>query len=274
MIIHQIKKEIRRIEKVFLRKNLLASLKEEFWMQELLNSQEEITSLGNPLYKNYKKSELFFWIKIPMWLCLDKKTTDMKKCLDIGSAYGTLSVFTKRITDCDIYALDAVELLSQDLVDKYDINYAISNIEKDSFPWEEKFDVIIFTEIFEHLFYNPIAVLEKLKSLLKEDGRLYFSTPDAKEWGRITEPYKNYKEIPYYDSSVVDFPDKGSKKSCNVFQLLKRSLRKNSGHTYQYTKEELLELFDKVGFEVERFDYAPGISSRHFNMTLKIKKSH
>ncbi len=54
------------------------------------------------------------------------------------------------------------------------------NIEKEKLPFKDDFfDLIIFTEIIEHLLVDPKVYLEKLKKVLKPNGRLLITTPNA-----------------------------------------------------------------------------------------------
>ena len=86
---------------------------------------------------------------------------------------------------------------------------------------KDEFDIIIFTEVMEHLNFNPKPTLKKIHDLLKMNGRLYLSTPDASDWGRITKYYKSIEEMP---------------NPKNVEKII-------DDHIYQYKKEELHPFF-------------------------------
>lgn len=83
---------------------------------------------------------------------------------------------------------------------------------------------------------------------MKPKGRLYLSTPDASEWGRITKYYKNFEDIQYLKNS--EFID---------------------DHIFQYNKEELLKILEESGFKIIKFVYSPGVINRHFNLMLERK---
>lgn len=70
------------------------------------------------------------------------------------------------------------------------------------------------------------------------------STPDASQWGRVTKYYRSLDEIPYPKEEVPIIDD----------------------HVWQYSRDELLSILDEAGFRVERFEYAPGVVGRHFNV--------
>ena len=106
---------------------------------------------------------------------------------------------------------------------------------------------IILTEILEHFNYNPVPTLKKIRNLLTENGRLYLSTPDASQWGRVTKYY----------STISDMP------------APRRGLPLFDAHIYQYKKQELLNILISAGFVIQRFGYSPGyLAGRHFNLTL------
>jgi len=53
----------------------------------------------------------------------------------------------------------------------------VANIETDDLSFPEKFDVIILSHVCEHLV-DPIASLNKLARLLKDDGRIVIAVPN------------------------------------------------------------------------------------------------
>ena len=54
------------------------------------------------------------------------------------------------------------------------------NIEMEQFPYDDdSFDVVLFCEIIEHLTADPIASLREIKRVLRPDGVLVLTTPNA-----------------------------------------------------------------------------------------------
>lgn len=195
---------------------------------------------------SYSSEELFYWHPVAEWLFQDASQYQQGRILDVGSAYGTLAVYASRLCNSAAYCVDFTDCYqSKSLRDAYGLSFAVSNIELDPLPWEGGFDIIVFTEILEHLNFNPIPTMKKLRASLKPGGRLYLSTPDAGEWGRLAK-YAEYMEMPMPDlnAPVVD------------------------GHIYQYTLAEVRELAGLTGFRVEREAYSIGIGGRHINVVL------
>ena len=216
------------------------------WETKLEEVQEEINYWNsNPYYgKAYMHEEKQYWYHICKWLYEDK--SNVMSTLDIGCAYGTLSLFMKKRFNCNIYCTDFIDAyLSKDIVKIYNFNFAVNNIEIDAFPWNRKFDIILLTEVLEHFNFNPIPTLTKIRSLLNENGHLYLSTPDI----------RSSKEINMYPSiDIIPYPFKTE-------NILDR-------HIYVYTEDEILAVVKKAGFKIEKYEKTP--FNTNFNLMLGI----
>ncbi len=200
----------------------------------------------------YGREELGYWLHVPGWIYQDfgrrAARGERLTCLDVGCAYGTLLLYATKLLDCEPYAIDFVDYLERSLIADYGFHYQLNNIEREAFPWRLRFDVILFTEVLEHLNFNALPTLRKLAGRLLPGGRLYLTTPDAAQWGRQTKYYQAYSDLPQPSEaarfSVID------------------------DHVWQFHEEELDRLLDAAGFRVVRRAQTPGSGRRHFNMTL------
>jgi len=227
--------------------------------REVMRCQNEIAKIDpHPGESStYRNAELYFWLRIPQWIYEDFANYKIERCLDIGCGPGTLALYCHKLTGCDTYCVDCDVRLCKSLIKKYNFHYDISNIEIDPFPYSVKFDIIILTEVLEHLNFHPVPTLKKICNLLSEQGKLYLSTPDGGwfQWGRITEYYSTINDMP--------LPKKGLQPTNTICD-----------HVYQYTKRELLDILDEAGLRVQRFDYSPGhMGYRHFNLVLAKKEN-
>ena len=175
-------------------------VKNQYWWRVLNETQTEvIKQKGHYYYKSdYRAAELYYWINIPKWITEDFNRDISLKCLDIGCAYGTLALFCKKyFSNSDIYCIDNTDrYISKQLIKRYNFHFSKNNVEFNKFPWKKKFEIIIFTETIEHLNFHPLPTMKKIRSLLAVDGRCYLSTPDARDWGKVTQYYKSLDEMP------------------------------------------------------------------------------
>jgi SAM-dependent methyltransferase len=232
------------------------------WLSILRTAQEEIAS-GAPVpwyseprrgtypdgttydFPPYRSAEAFQWLHLARWIHEDAAGGGVRRCLDVGSGYGTLSLFTHLVSGCQNHAVDFIsEYMSPALVARRGFQFKICNVELEAVPFEGPFDAILFSEVLEHLNFHPLPTLKKLVSVLAPAGRLYLSTPDASMHGRLAN-YSSYESMPQPEAGrpVVD------------------------AHVYVYEERELKEVLAAAGLRVERFAYAPGWAGfRHFNV--------
>jgi 2-polyprenyl-3-methyl-5-hydroxy-6-metoxy-1,4-benzoquinol methylase len=202
----------------------------------------------NPHYVNaYQRAEIWYWYQLARWMYKASRKRSVRSCLDVGAGYGTLALYANRIFKCPVFCTDVTDqYFPLSLTDTQSIYFERNNIEYESLPWDCQFDLILFTEVMEHLNFHPVATLRKLGEQLSHDGRMYVSTPDASRWGRQLRYYFNYEEMPRKGDDVPFIDD----------------------HIYHYNRQELLNIFISAGLKVEKLAFSPGIPNRHFNLIL------
>jgi SAM-dependent methyltransferase len=106
------------------------------------------------------------------------------------------------------------------------------NIEIDEFPYpDETFDVVIFSELIEHLAINPVWALAEIHRVLKPGGHLVLSTPNALSLER-------------FDAVV-----RGRRPSVDQYSP---AFGYGARHNREYSAYELQYLLD-TGFDIEAF---------------------
>jgi SAM-dependent methyltransferase len=210
-------------------------------------------------YRNtYKPVEPRYWSKIASWMVEDSinRSYIVKKpatsILDLGCGYGTLLAFSANIYGAEGTCMDVIPYLQPVIMKKYNLLFIKSDIEKNPIPFEEKqFDVIIMTEVLEHLNFNPVPTLKKICKSLKNGGAFFMSTPDADGgWGRTTKYYSSVDEIPSVNQKAKWIDD----------------------HIWHYNSKELESVLYKAGFKIYRIDHSEGLQGKHFNVWA-IKRS-
>lgn len=216
----------------------------------LEKAQKTVSSFSpHPNYDaEYRPQESSYWSYLPRWIWTDQRPA--QRCLDVGAGYGSLMVFCHLATGATVHGLDFDPVYATDgLKAMPGLEWAQSNIELDPIPWPGLYDFVVFSEVIEHLNFRAEPTLVKLAAALVPGGRIYLSTPDAAEWGRTTQYYDSYDDLPLPDESKRD-------------QLV-------DDHVWQFSKDELWAVVGNSGLEVVREALAPGVGRRHFNLTLQ-----
>lgn len=113
------------------------------------------------------------------------KSSKNIKVLEIGSHYLHTSILLAN-RSFEVDAMDVEEFWKLDFVkeraEKYGLNSIIENdiSRLKSFQdIHDKYDLVVFTEILEHITFNPIRFWKLIYQILKPGGLIYISTPNA-----------------------------------------------------------------------------------------------
>lgn len=115
------------------------------------------------------------------------------------------------------------------------------NIEDENFPYpDNSFDAVLYCEIFEHLTDDPVRSLIEIRRVLKPDGLLVLTTPNAVRLENICKLIDGISPFDQYSG----FGPYGR-------------------HNKEYTTDELKNVLSANGFEIEthftadvHYDYA------------------
>jgi len=209
-----------------------------------------LKSISNNAYYNdvYSLCEISYWEHIYQWMAADNYITPVEQCLDIGCGYGTLALYAHLLWGVHVCCTDFVDYYFQkSLLDLYNIEYATTNIEFEVPPWEYIYDVIIFTEVLEHLNFNPVYTFNHICKVLKPGGYLYLSTPDIQSW-RICNKYISYHKMLKPSNDIV----------------------LQDTHMYIYSEAEVRELAHFMNLRVIHFDRSSGMNgAQHLNFAMQ-----
>lgn len=193
-----------------------------------------------------------------------------RKVLEIGPGFGLMSlVLLKEFSDIEIdwiiFGEEKDVIISEGnnrflkglkKIKKWygaQVNEIWGKIEREELSLPEgRYNLVFMTEVFEHFVLKPIEVMHKINKLLTDDGFLILTTPD---WGHV-HIYNHWEDMP--ENKEIDDE--------RYEQLLK------CGHTYQYSKKELENIFMLTGFEVVKYKLSD--SNNHNYMLKKSNTIH
>lgn len=104
------------------------------------------------------------------------KTDKNSKILEIGSGLGYFT-FALRAAGYNIQGLDISQEAVHAAIDKFGPYYICDDLNKYSEQNIESYDVILMTEVIEHLD-EPLSFITSIKNLLKPNGAFIFTTPN------------------------------------------------------------------------------------------------
>lgn len=192
---------------------------------ELKDSEEE--------YLRYHEKRISFNAKVLIDL-VKKDKKDKTRILDIGPHFQT-QIFSNLLGD--EATINTMGWLNESLVSKSEIEnhfeLDLNTVEdRGTWPNAKPHDVVIVTEVVEHLHIPLFSVVRFIERLLAKDGYLIVQTPNAAN-------LKNRMKM---------FLGK------SPFELVKEE-NYNEGHFREYTKDELCECIEEYGLEVEEEIY-------------------
>lgn len=110
------------------------------------------------------------------------------------------------------------------------------NIEKDRLPFKSNFfDLILLTEVLEHLPHSPLFPLQQIKRVLKPKGLLIITTPNAGRLASRLLPLLGKNTYPPL-KQLINTPYA----SDNIYHR----------HHKEYTRRELKRLISLAGFKI------------------------
>lgn len=171
--------------------------------------------------------------------------------LDVGCSSGTLGELLATKKDC---VVDGVEMDSKDAalaskklrkVWNSDIENAVVNI-------NNKYDVLIFADVLEHLLY-PDKVLSAVKSLMKPGGRVIFSVPNmahislrldllAGNWKHTETGLLDKTHLHYWDIDTIR----------SVFNKADMNLIELDSVTYKYPEDLVQKKLKDLGLHANK----------------------
>jgi len=148
-----------------------------------------------------------------------------KSILDIGCGAGNFAYKAKKLTGAYTTGIEINKTSAKEAVKKIDKVY-VGNIEKiiKKLP-NNKYDVIFFNDVLEHLIY-PNIVLNVIKTKLKKTGIIICSLPNIRNFKTLIEIIIN-KDFQYKSDGVLD-----------------------KTHLRFYTKKSMVRMIEEAGYKI------------------------
>ncbi len=158
------------------------------------------------------------------------------KFLDVGAGVEFLSILLKTKFGFNVEAVDLEESVSfwAERFEKYGVPLKSCDISRSSLPFQDNiFDVVIFSEVIEHLTVPPMKVLGKIRTVLKEGGFLILTTPNFARASNIVKLILGKSILlQLRESGLISSP--------------------STPHVREYTVGELQDLMKMGGFKTDK----------------------
>lgn len=134
--------------------------------------------------------------------------TPNAKVLEFGSATGYNTRYMVEKLNCKVTCIEKIPEMAE-IGKKYAEKMIVADVE--TYFWEkeltEKYDLIVFADILEHLS-NPTNIIKRSLPFLKEDGFMITSIPNISHNSILMELRNgnfNYREIGLLDNTHIHF---------------------------------------------------------------------
>lgn len=97
--------------------------------------------------------------------------------LDVGCFDGKILKALEKVGYHNLFGVDFSEASKKSFIGSK-IHFAPCDIEKEEIPFKQNFDVIIFSDVLEHLF-SPQTTIFDIRKKLSSNAKIIFSVPNA-----------------------------------------------------------------------------------------------
>lgn len=147
--------------------NILKDLKDKF------NYEQELKDWAN----QYALGHIDHYKDVIRHLRSIYSSQKFNRLLDVGAVPGHIAVMLKCI-GFDIDAVDIRPERAKGLFNSMNISYYSVDVECEPLPFPDNtYDVIVFSEILEHLRNNPLKAMKEIRRVMKPSGICLLSTP-------------------------------------------------------------------------------------------------
>jgi len=162
------------------------------------------------------------------------------KFLDIGCALGNFTIeCAEKINTKNIFGIE-VHKEKIEIAEKKGIKVYNFDLNED-FKLNETFDIVISTQIIEHIF-NPDKFLRNIKKILAPDGYAIIATPNLSSFHNVLSLSMGYQPTSYWISEYqIGNP---------LNPLYQRKYDLKHGHVRVFSHRALKDILTIHGFEI------------------------
>lgn len=158
------------------------------------------------------------------------------RLLDIGTSPFTFLLREKTVFD--VHTVDFTERFSARCAGA-GIEFRQFNITGQGLPYPAgHFDIVVFSEVFEHLLADPVRIMRKMHEMLKPGGFLVFGTPNLASLQK--------RLLLAFNRPILDRP---------TWEINDDSIH-GFGHNRLYVLRELSAFMAEAGLSIERAEYS------------------
>lgn len=168
---------------------------------------------------------------------LSDNVSSQARILEVGSVPCNL---TSRLNkQWETIGIDINPDRAADVIDRHNLDVRQCDIETKRLPIaDNSVDVVLFTEVFEHLRINPVFTLRELRRVIDDSGIMLLTTPNL-----------------YYLKNVYDFARGRGAIPSGYGEWQKLETLGHMGHVREYAPSELREWLTNTGFNVSSHEF-------------------
>ncbi|GAA4458920.1 class I SAM-dependent methyltransferase [Nibrella saemangeumensis] len=173
--------------------------------------------VNKEFYYSYPRPEMLRYID-----------TGVKNILEFGCADGSFAAKVKEKFDCNYIGVEPLSKYANIARTRLNYVYEITAEEfiSSSEGMENKYDVVIFNDVLEHLI-DPYTLLKDLRMLLTQGGKVVASIPNFLNFQNIYSILRD-KDFKYSEHGILD-----------------------KTHLRFFTKRSIERLFNESGYNIE-----------------------
>ena len=161
------------------------------------------------------------------------------RILEIGSAPCQFTTLLDR-SGFDVTGIDLDPDRVAPVIDRYDLDVRECDVERDDLPVEsDAVDVVLATELLEHLRIDPLHALREFRRVLRPGGVLFLVTPNQYEVGAIWRFLRGEGAISHAQ-----------------YEFSKLERLGHMGHVREYAPADVRELLREEGFRIQRHAFS------------------